>query len=68
MSSAVASATALYSASVLDRATVRCLRELHEIMLRPRKTRYAPVERQSRGELAQSVSLKTSRARLDCDE
>ena len=68
MSLAVASATALYSASVLDRAIVHCFQELHEIRLRPRKTRYTLVERQSRGELAQSASVKTSRDRLDCDE
>ena len=36
--SATALASALYSASMLDRATVACFLQLQEIKLRPKKT------------------------------
>ena len=43
--SAVASASALYSASVLDLDTAACFLALHDTRLEPRKTANPPVER-----------------------
>jgi hypothetical protein len=51
-------ARALYSASVLDQATVTCLRQLQEIRFFPRKTQKLPVERLSSLLPAQSTSEK----------
>jgi len=44
MTSAVALARALYSASVLDLDTVACFLALHEIRLEPRKIAKPPVD------------------------
>lgn len=56
MVSQVACATALYSASVDDRATMSCFLDCHEMGLAPRKTQYAPVERRLDWSPAQSAS------------
>ena len=45
--SAAALARALYSASVLDRATIFCFLQPQEIRLSPRNTQKPPIERQS---------------------
>jgi hypothetical protein len=45
-----------YSDLVLDQATVRCLREDHEMRLGPRKTQNPPVDFLSSGQPAQSAS------------
>ena len=55
---AVVSARVLYSALVLDRATVACLRQLQEIRFFPRKTQKLPVERLSSLLPAQLASVK----------
>jgi hypothetical protein len=56
--SAVAISIALYSASVLERATVTCFRALQEIRLEPKNTANPPVERLSSILPAQSTSEK----------
>jgi len=57
--STTALARALYSASVLDRATVFYFLQAQEIRLSPRNTQKPPVERQSSRHPTQSVSEKT---------
>lgn len=37
----------LYLSSIVELAMVRCLQELQEIRLQPRKTQYRPIERRS---------------------
>ena len=59
--SAAALARALYSASVLDRATVFCFLQPQEMRLLSRNTQKPPVERRSSRHLAQSASEKTWR-------
>jgi len=56
--SATALARALYSASVLERAIIACLRQLQEIRFLPRKMQYPLVERRSLRLPAQSVLVK----------
>jgi len=56
MSSATVVARVRYSDSVLERVTVRCLREDQEMRLGPRKTQKAPVDFLSSGQPAQSAS------------
>ena len=55
--SEVALAIALYSASVLDRATLGCFLELQETKLLPRYMRNPLVERRSEESPTQSASL-----------
>ena len=57
ISSDDALATALYSASMLERATVGCFFELQEMRLLPRNTRNPPVDRRSNELPAESASL-----------
>ena len=57
INSDVALAIALYSASVLDLATVGCFLEFHEIKLFPRYIRNPLVDRRSELSPAQSASL-----------
>jgi hypothetical protein len=54
--SAVAFAIALYSATVLDRATVACFHALQDIRLEPKKMAKPPVDRLSSILPAQSAS------------
>ena len=61
MISAVAFATALYSASVLLLDTVACLRAAQAIKLGPKKTACPPVDRLSSGHPAQSASENAER-------
>lgn len=56
MTSAVASAIALYSASVLDLDTVLCFRAFQEIRFDPRNTAKPPVDLLSSTFPAQSAS------------
>src|SRR5688572_2278644 len=58
MTSAVALATALYSASVLDLEIVACFLALQDTRLDPKKIAKPPVERLSSRHLAQSTSEK----------
>ena len=55
ISLAVAAASALYSASVLERATTVCFLLLQEIRESPRRKQYPVVDRQSVGSLDQSA-------------
>jgi hypothetical protein len=57
--SIVASAKALYSASVLDLDTVSCFLALHEIRLGPKKMAKPLVDILSSGQPTQSASEKT---------
>jgi myo-inositol catabolism protein IolC len=56
--SAVTSAKALYSAFVEDLTTVRCFPDFYEIGVKPRYTRYQPVDFRSSILPAQSASVK----------
>jgi hypothetical protein len=53
MISALARAMLMYSASVLDQATVCCFLELHDTRFDPRKIQKLEVERRSSGQPAQ---------------
>jgi hypothetical protein len=66
MSSIVALARALYSASVLDLDIVSYLRALHEIKLGPKKTTKPPTNLLSSTQPAQSASENALR-KLDED-
>ena len=61
MSSEVVLAIALYSASVLDQATVGCFLELQETRLCPRYSKKPLVERRSEESPGQSASLNEVR-------
>ena len=58
ITSAVAFARDLYSASILDRETVACFLAVQDIRLDPRKTAKPPVDLLSSGHPAQSTSEK----------
>ena len=61
--SAATATIARYSASVEERATVRCFVELQEIRLTPRKIRKEHVDVRSSGLLAQFASEKPCNCR-----
>jgi hypothetical protein len=61
MISLVPLATVLYSASVLLRDTISCLRALQEIRFGPKNIAYPPMDRRSSGLPAQSASEKAAR-------
>jgi hypothetical protein len=66
MTSAIALAKDLYSASVLDLETVACFLAVHDIRLEPRNTAKPPVDLLSSEHPAQSAS-KNALTRVDGD-
>jgi predicted RNA methylase len=66
MTSAVAFATDLYSASVLDLDTVACFLALQEMRFGPKNTAKPPVDRRSSTQPSQSASEKALTS-VECD-
>ena len=64
--SVVASATALYSASVFDLDTVACFLAFQEMRFGPKNTAKPPVDFLSSGHPAQSASEKAL-SKVECD-